>query len=108
MKALLDECLPRMLKQHLSIHECRTVPELGWAGKKNGELISVAEQKGFEVFLTVDQGIEYEQNLAAHRVGTILIRSKSSRLSELVNYIPQILNAISAVRPGQLIRIPSR
>ena len=81
---------------------------LGGAGKKNGELISIAEQKGFEIFLTVDQGIDYEQNLAAHRLGTIVIRSKSSRLADLVNYIPQILNAISTVKPGQLIRIPSR
>ena len=77
-------------------------------GKEKWRVDLIAEEKGFEIFLTVDQGIEYEQNLAAHRLGTIVIRSKSSRLADLVNYIPQILSAISAVRPGQLIRIPSR
>jgi hypothetical protein len=44
MKVLLDECLPRKFKNHLTEHECSTVPEAGWAGKKNGELLSLAEQ----------------------------------------------------------------
>lgn len=54
MKVLLDECVPRKFKDSLTGHECRTVPEAGWAGKKNGELLSLAEQADFEVFLTVD------------------------------------------------------
>jgi hypothetical protein len=63
MKLLLDECLPRKFKNHLPGHECYTVPEIGWAGKKNGELLLLAEKSGFEIFLTLDQGMEYEQNL---------------------------------------------
>jgi hypothetical protein len=51
MKVLLDECLPRKLKNHLLGHDCSTVPEAGWAGKKNGELLSLAEKSGIEVFL---------------------------------------------------------
>jgi hypothetical protein len=47
MKLLLDECLPRKLKSHLREHECSTVPEQGWAGKKNGELLLLAEKSGF-------------------------------------------------------------
>lgn len=50
MKLLLDECLPRRLKDHLPVHECLTVPEAGWAGKKNGELLSLAEKSGFDSF----------------------------------------------------------
>jgi hypothetical protein len=56
MKLLLDECLPRKFKHHLHGHECHTVPEEGWAGKKNGDLLSLAEKSGFEVFLTLDRG----------------------------------------------------
>jgi hypothetical protein len=63
MRLLLDECLPRKLKNHLPEHECSTVPEQGWAGKKNGELLLLAEKSGFEIFLTLDRGVEYEQNL---------------------------------------------
>jgi len=61
MRILLDECLPRKLKDSLVGHECRTVPEIGLAGKRNGELLTSAEGRGFAVFLTMDQGIQYSR-----------------------------------------------
>jgi predicted nuclease of predicted toxin-antitoxin system len=57
MKVLLDECLPRRLKYALPEWECQTVPEAGLADKKNGVLLSLAEDGGFEVFLTMDKGL---------------------------------------------------
>jgi hypothetical protein len=105
MKLLLDECLPRKLKDHLPGHECHTVPEAGWAGKKNGELLSLAEKSGFDVFLTLDQGMEYEQNLKGRAITLVLVSAKSSRLSDLLPRIPDILAAIRAVRGGQLVRV---
>jgi predicted nuclease of predicted toxin-antitoxin system len=57
MKILLDECVPRKLKRSLLGHECTSVPENGLAGKKNGELLSLAEQLEFKVLLTVDKGV---------------------------------------------------
>ena len=65
MKILLDECIPRRFKESLVGHICLTVPEVGLAGRKNGELLSLAEQDGFEVFLTLDKGLQYQQNLAS-------------------------------------------
>jgi hypothetical protein len=73
MKLLLDECVPRKLKNHLPTVECQTVPEAGLAGKKNGELLSRAEEAGFGVFLTIDRGIEYEQNLQRRNIAIIVI-----------------------------------
>jgi hypothetical protein len=64
MRVLLDECIPRKLKYGLPDHECRTVPEAGLAGKKNGSLLDLAESAGCEIFVTMDKGLEYEQNLA--------------------------------------------
>jgi hypothetical protein len=61
-RILLDECIPRRLKKHLAEHDCFTVSELGLAGKKNGELLSLAEADGFQVFVTLDRGLAYEQN----------------------------------------------
>ena len=61
MKVLLDECVPRKLKQHLRQYDCQSVPDLGWTGKRNGELLALAEQNALEVFVTLDQGIEYQQ-----------------------------------------------
>jgi len=78
MRVLLDECVPRKLKSHLPSHECASVPEAGFAGKKNGELLKLAVEAGFEVFVTVDQGIEYEQNLMSQELAIIIIRAKSN------------------------------
>lgn len=63
MKILLDECIPRKLKGALANHDCKTVPEAGLAGKKNGALLSLAEGAGFDIFLTMDKGLQYQQNL---------------------------------------------
>ena len=59
MKVLLDECIPRKLKSAFSEHDCKTAPEAGLAGQKNGVLLSRAQDAGFGVFLTMDKGIEY-------------------------------------------------
>jgi hypothetical protein len=63
MRLLLAESRPRKLKARLASHEVRTVPEVGWAGKTNGELLRLAEQE-FDVFLTADQKLPNQQNLA--------------------------------------------
>lgn len=62
MKVLLDECVPRKLRRELTEHAVLTVTERGWSGIKNGELLALAETE-FEVFLTVDQNLKYQQNL---------------------------------------------
>jgi hypothetical protein len=75
-------------------------------GEKNGELLSLAEASGFEVFLSLDQGIEFEQNFRGRKLRVLLIRAKSSRLQDLIAYVPGILLAIEGIPPGHLIHIP--
>ncbi len=104
-KLLLDECIPRKFKSHLPGHDCLTVPEAGWAGKKNGELLSLAENAGFEVFVSLDQGIEYQQNVTGRNIAVILLRAKSNRLADLVPLADKILTTLSSIEPGQLVRI---
>ncbi|HKM90946.1 MAG TPA: DUF5615 family PIN-like protein [Candidatus Acidoferrales bacterium] len=67
MRLLIDECLPRKLKGLLGGHDCRTVQEMGWSGRKNGELLSLAEGN-FDVMVTADQGMEYEPRLADRKI----------------------------------------
>lgn len=105
MKLLLDECVPRKLKNHLTMAECQTVPEAGLAGKKNGELLSCAEEAGFRVFLAVDRGIEYEQNLQHRKIAITVMRAKSSRLDDLLPHAPEILRVLGSIKPGQLIKL---
>jgi hypothetical protein len=104
-KLLLDECIPKKFKNHLPGHNCLTVPEAGWAGKKNGELLSLAENADFEVFISLDQGIEFQQNLKGRNIAVILFRAKSNRLADLVPLAGKILTSLSLIEPGQVVRI---
>jgi len=105
MRVLLDECVPRKLKSRLTSHECRTVPEEGLAGKRNGELLSLAEKSGFDVFLSLDRGIEFQQNLQSRRISVLLVRAGSSRLADLLPHVPEILNTLESLRPGQFVSV---
>jgi len=105
MKLLLDECVPRKFRNLLPGHDCRTVPEEGLAGRKNGELLSLAEKSGFQVFLTLDRGLEYEQNLERRSIAIILIRAKSNRLADLLPHCPEILRALRSIQPGELVKV---
>ncbi len=75
MKLLLDESLPRRLRNEFSQHEVTTVPERGWAGKTNGELLKLAAGS-FDVFITADQGLEYQQNLTNVGIAVIVLRGR--------------------------------
>jgi predicted nuclease of predicted toxin-antitoxin system len=107
MKILIDECVPRKLKRHLSDHDCTTVPEAGLAGKDNGELLSAAEKLGFDVFLTLDRGFEYEQSLAARAIAVLIFRAKSSQIDDLLPLVPRCLAELRSIKSGQLVRIES-
>lgn len=100
---LLDECLPRRFQSSLVGHECQTVPKAGLAGKKNGELLS--EHIGFEAFLTMDKGIEYEQNLTGRSIAIVILRSKSNRLVDLLGHVSECLAALRSIQPGQIMRV---
>ena len=100
MKLLIDECLPRALKRLLSEHECRTVQEMGWSGKQNGALLLLAD-KQFDVFVTVDQGMEYEQNLANRKIGLLVLRARSNQIEDLAPIIPAALATLRDIEPGR-------
>src|SRR5260370_21243749 len=105
MRVLLDECVPRKLKSTLTRYECRTVGEEGLGGKRNGELLSLAEDAGFDVFLTVDRGIEFQQNLQSRRIAVLLVRARSSRLADLLPHVPAVLEKLDSLRPGEIVRV---
>ena len=104
-KVLLDECIPKKFKGHLSGCNCLTVPEAGWAGKKNGELLDLALNDGFQVFVSLDQGIEFQQNLTGRNIAVILLRAKSNRLADLIPLVEKILMSLSSIELGLLVRI---
>lgn len=105
MKVLLDECLPRKLKSALPDHDCITVPEAGFAGQKNGHLLALTEAAGFDVFLTVDKGLPYQQNLSGRKIAILVIRAKSNRRRDLLPHVEACRTIVNSIRPGELIRV---
>src|SRR5580698_4141072 len=105
MRLLLDECVPRKFRNALPGYDCRTVPEEGLAGKKNGELLSLAEKLGFAIFLSLDRGLQYEQNLRGRTIAIISVHAKSSRLADLLLHSSEILRVLRTIRPGELVKV---
>ena len=104
MKILLDECLPRRLKSFFADHDVKTVPEAGWAGTKNGALLGLAE-KEFDVFITIDQNLQYQQNLKGRSIGIVLLVAPSSNYEVLAKLIPNILTVLPSIKPGQITKV---
>lgn len=107
MRILLDECVPRPLKRELADFEIRTVVEMGWSGKKNGELLQLMTQERFTILLTTDQNLRYQQNLAQAGVAVIVLVARSNRLTDLVPLIPDVLSVLRTLEPGIVIEVGS-
>ena len=105
MRILIDECIDERFRNALPGHDCQTARYAGLAGLENGELLATAESAGFEVFLTVDQGIEYQQNLMARKLAVIILRAKSSRLKDLLPLASICLARIKSLEPGKVVRV---
>ena len=104
MLVLLDECLPRRLKRHLIGHDVRTVPEAGWAGKKNGELLRLAAGKT-DAFITIDGNLAYQQNMTGLLFGVVVLSARTNRLEDLLPLVPGIMVALEGLLPGQFVRV---
>jgi predicted nuclease of predicted toxin-antitoxin system len=104
MRILLDESLPRTLALELTGHETQTVQKRGWAGLKNGELLRTASHE-FQVLLTGDQNLEFQQNIATLPIAVIVLVAVSNRIETLRPLVPELLEALKVIRPGQLIRV---
>ena len=104
MRLLLDECVPKRLKRELPGHDARTVPDLGWAGIQNGVLLRLANGQ-FDALLTVDQGIEYQQNLSGLSVSVVVMMAPSNDVDDLRPLLPGVEQALAKLRPGEIIRV---
>lgn len=99
MRILLDECLPRKLVRELGGHECKTAPQMGWAGLKNGALLAKAVDH-FDVFLTVDKKLPGEQKLTTFAIAVVVMRCATNDINELRKLLPELLAVLPDVRKG--------
>ena len=103
-RVLLDECLPRDLTKSLAGHDCETVPEAGWAGKENGELLRLAASE-YDVFVTVDRNLAFQQNLANLEISVVVLVAKGNRLIDLQPLVPGLIEAIETIERGRVVRV---
>ena len=101
MRVLLDESIPIDFADDLTGLDAQTVVGLGWAGLKNGVLLRRATGQ-FQVLVTMDKNLQYQQNLAALAIGVILVCARSNRIGDLRPLVPQILDAVALVEPGKI------
>ncbi len=104
MRILLDENLPADLAAELAGHEVSTVTLLGWQGIKNSELLRRAQGR-FEVLVTMDRNLEFQQNVGGFEVTILVLLAPSNRMVHLRPLVPAILTTLKTVRPGELRRL---
>ena len=104
MRLLLDESVPRELRDHLAEYDVTTVQEEGWQGKSNGELLGLAAPH-FDVLITADQNLPYQQNLAGFELGVIVLVARRNRLVDYLPLLPHLTEALTRVQPGEALRV---
>ncbi len=100
-RVLLDESLPRPLARVLADLEVVTVFEAGWAGKTNGELLELAQHE-FDVLLTGDRNLRFQQNLATYKIGVVVTAGRGTKLEDVLPLVPALRTAIENIRPGEV------
>jgi hypothetical protein len=103
MQVLFDQGTPVPLRRHLPHHSIFTVFEKGWSTKQNGDLLRTAEQQGFEILVTTDQNLKYQQNLASYGIGIVVLPTTS--WPRIEKSIDRVVNAIDGMKPGGYLEV---
>jgi predicted nuclease of predicted toxin-antitoxin system len=106
MKILIDECLPDELKENILAfgHGCQTTREAGFGSKQNGELLTVAEGR-WDVLLTSDRNIKYQQNMTGRKISILILRAKSNRMKDLLPLMPDCEKALLSIPVGRIVEV---
>jgi len=104
MRLLLDECVPKRLRRSLPGFDVQTVQDAGWAGLANGALLQAADAS-FDALLTVDQGVQHQQNTAALRISIVIMVATSNDIDDLGPLMPAVIEVLRDLGPGQVVRV---
>ena len=103
MKILFDQGTPVPLRRDLPAHAVETAAELGWSGLSNGDLIAAADEAGFDLMITTDQNLRYQQNLAERRIGIDVLMTTS--WPRIQRQVQEVIAAIKGLPPGGYIEV---
>ena len=104
MRLLLDECVTNYLKPEFIGHEVSTINEAGLTGLKNGRLLAAASGR-FDVLVTVDQNLQFQQNLQSFQIAVLLLKGRLSTYPMLISLMPKALKALETIQPGDIVII---
>ena len=99
MRVLLDECVDWRLARDIVGHDVKTARQMGWTAIENGALLTLASEH-FDVFVTVDQNLSFQQNLDVFSIAVVVLQAKTTRLADLRTLVPNLLAAIESALPG--------
>jgi predicted nuclease of predicted toxin-antitoxin system len=108
LRILIDESLPVKFAAFLPDHEVSTVRQQRWHGLRNGVLLRTAVDRGFEIIISADQSIRYQQNLRAIGIAVIAIAGVRKTMDRLRPLVPKILAAIEIIKVGEVIEVRPR
>lgn len=97
--------MPVGFRHLLQGHDAHSTRWAGFSGKKNGELLRLAERAGYDAFLTVDQGIQYQQNLLARKIAIVVMRAPTNQNDSLAPMAGLVLNALVTIQPGEVVTV---
>lgn len=100
MKLLLDECVDWRLSRDIVGHDVKTVRQMGWQTIKNGELMRLVSGQ-FDVFVTVDRNLSFQQNLGSYNFSVIVLAAKTNRLADLRPPVPKLLESLPIAKIGE-------
>jgi hypothetical protein len=103
VRVLFDQGTPAPLRNHLTGHHVSTAYEMGWGNLKNGELLEQAQIQGFEVLVTTDQNLKYQQNLTKRQIAIVVLSSTS--WPRIQKVLPGIVEAISGIQPNSYAEV---
>ena len=107
MKLLLDECTPKRLRNDLQTYHIQTVAEVGLNGFKNGHLLRAAVERGFNVLLTVDQRLRFQQSLSQFNLAVVILVARPCRYPQLKLLVPKVIKVLDTIQPGDCVIVPA-
>ena len=103
MRILFDQATPVPIRQYLDGHSVRTAAQEGWDTLRNGDPLAVAEQAGFNVLLTTDKNMRYQQNLAGRRIAIVVLDKQ--QWPQLRPFVQLVVEAVNASTPGSCLEV---
>jgi predicted nuclease of predicted toxin-antitoxin system len=105
MRILIDECLNWRLGRAFSGHYAVSAQRLGWSGIQNGRLLALAVENGFEVFLTGDRNLAFQQNVTNFAIAVVVLEATGTQLHQTLPPFPKVLELLQSLKPGAVVRV---